>query len=174
MAVRLVEESRITTMKLTTAAALKLLSAINTLDGALKVVPGPNGKPSVVIEPYDLSDKVKWNTAKNRRKLRELEEMVSEERNSLITELKAFSGLLDRDADVKENEARTAAKEAELDARLAAFLKEENEIDLLKIPAVGLKLKINRIMPSSIEQIMDLIDGEPQFDDAAKPEPAKS
>lgn len=161
-------------MKLTTAAALQLLAAINTLDGSQRVVQGPNGRPAVIVEPYDLSDKVKWNLAKNRRKLRELEEMVDEERRRLITELKAFSGLLDRDADAKENEARTAAKEAELDARLAAFLKQENDVELLKIPAVGLKLKANRIMPSTIAQIMDLIDGEPQFDDAAKPEPAKS
>lgn len=174
MAVCLVEESRITTMKLDTANALLLLAAINTLDGSQKVVAGPNGRPSVVVEPYDLSDKVKWNLAKNRRKLRELEEMVDEERRRLITELKAFTGMLDRDADAKENDARTAAKEAELDARLQAFLKQENEIDLLKIPAVGLKLKANRIMPSTIERLMDLIDGEPQFDDAAKPEPAKS
>jgi hypothetical protein len=157
-------------MKLKTAECIHLLNALSLLDGAQRVITGPNGKPHVVIEPYDLTDKVKWNTMKNRRKLRDIVELVEEEKRSLITELTAFKNTLNKEADPKENEERVAAKTDEVDLKLAEFLKQENDVDLLKIPAVGLKLKVNRIMPSTLEKIMDLIDGTPEFDDApAKP-----
>jgi hypothetical protein len=168
-------------MKLTTNQIIDLFKALTELRGSPSIIEGPNGKPEVVPIPYPMSEKAKWNAAKNRTILKRLVVAHDEMNQDRMAELNAFKKAQRETWKSEQDPAVKAQKIAEakervqdevdrLNAAAIAVGRESQEVEgLLLIPAAGLCLKTSPIPPTIVSELMLLIDGDPDFEPEAAP-----
>lgn len=155
-------------MKLTTNQIISLFKALSALNGAPRVVL-VDGREKVVEEPYALSPKVRWNAAKNRGVLRRIVETHDEVVLGYKNGLRAFRQKLDPSADQKENQRKFQEEVDRVNAEMEKLAKEEHEVDGLRtLTATGLNLKESPIPVAVVDDLMPLIDGDPDFEEPAK------
>lgn len=165
-------------MKLTTNQIIDLFKAHDELRGAKTVVIGDDGKKRVVAaEPYPMSEKVKWNAAKNRTILKRFVVANDELNQDALAVLQAAKNAQtltfrdEKDPKVKAEKQATAmaAVQAVVDQMNAEALKIGRLVQdvegLLTMPASGFCLKTSAIDPVILSELMVLIDGEPDFED---------
>lgn len=157
-------------MKLTTNSIIVLFQALEALRGEPTVVINQRGQKEVVYQPYDMGPKFKWNAAKNRSILRRHvdahDEQVMEFRLGLQ---KKQRELATKNDDPKANVAELQRLTAEVNDEISKLAKLEIDVEgLLFLPATGLNIKTSKIPPTVIEELMPLIEGEPEFDEPAE------
>ena len=154
-------------MELTTNEIIILFSALNELRGAPTIVINNRGQKEVVYEPYEMGPRFKWNAAKDRRILRRFvddnDEQVMEFRLGLQKLQRELAASKD---DPKANALKIQQETALVNDKIAKLAKEKIDVPgLLLLPASGLNLKTSRIPPTVIEELMILIEGEPDLED---------
>lgn len=150
-------------MKLSTRTIIKLFKALSDLRGAPTVA----RDGSIVYEPYDMGPKFKWNSSKDRNVLRRHveahDEQVMDFQLALRALKKKFAEATDNPA---ENNRKLVEETDRINEEIRKLSKEEIEVEgLLFLPASGLNIKTTKIPPTVIEELMDLIEGEPDFDE---------
>ncbi|MDQ5978466.1 MAG: hypothetical protein QG602_1440 [Verrucomicrobiota bacterium] len=155
-------------MKLKTKAIIVLFQALSSLNGASRVVE-IDGRKKVIEEPYALSPKVRWNAAKNRSILRRIVDVRDEVAMGYQKELRAFRAKLNPSDDPKENARKFQDEVERINGLLADLAEDEHDVEgLRKLSATGLNLKESPIPPSVIDELMPLIDGDPDFESEEK------
>lgn len=155
-------------MKLKMKEIIVLFQALTALNGASRVVK-VDGRDKVIEEPYALSPKFRWNASKNRNILRQLVDIRDEVAMGLQKGLRAFRAKLNPSDDPKENQRKLQDEIDRVNDQLAALSNEEHEVEGLRtLTATGLNLKESPIPPSVIDELMTLIDGDPDFEDKPK------
>lgn len=163
-------------MKLTTNQIIDLFKALCELRGAPQA---GNGRPGAepILVPYPMSDKARWNAAKDRTILKRLVIAHDEMNQDAMAELTAFKKTqretVKPDDDPKVRSAKMEAAQRAIQVRVDEMNvgavnvgRIEQEVDgLLLIPASGLCPRGSPIPPTLISELMPLIDGEPEFDE---------
>ncbi len=157
-------------MKLQTKDIIALFQALTDLRGSPTIIVNSRGVKEVVNEPYDLGPKFKWNAAKNRNILRRFVEQHDEAVMEFRAELTKIRRELAASKDSpQDNAVRLQVEMDRINEEIRTLSKGEEEVPgLLMMPATGLNLKTSRIPPTVIEELMPLIEGEPDFDEAEK------
>ena len=150
-------------MKLSTRQIIALFRALSDLKGAPTVA----RDGSIVYEPYDMGPKFKWNAAKDRNILRRFveahDEQVMEFQQELRALKKGFAAAADNPA---ENQRKLVDETDRVNEEIRSLAKEEIDVEgLLFLPASGLNIKTTKIPATVIEELMLLIEGEPDFDE---------
>lgn len=155
-------------MKLKIKDVIVIFQALTALGGAPRVVE-VDGRKKVIEEPYALSPRARWNAAKNRNILRRIVDVRDDTAMEFQKELRAFQAKLNPSDDPKENQRKLQEKIADVNAKLADLANDVVEVEGLRtITATGLNLKESPIPPSVIDDLMVLIDGDPDFEDKPK------
>ena len=155
------------TTKLTTNQIISLFNALSELRGIPSAVPDGRGGTAVVFEPYDLGPKFIWNAAKDRNILRR----HIEDHDEQVREFKVGLNKLRRELaaskdNPEENKQRLLEETERVNDEIRKLSKAEIEVDgLLKLPASGLNLRTSKVPPPLIEELMPLIEGEPDVGD---------
>ena len=150
------------------------------LDGRPRLVT-TDGKQQVVSEPYGLSQKVRWNAAKNRAILRRITEVIDEEYNATARRLRTFQAMMptpnpDLGKEHIEAEALANGKKMQIETdrenvEFGKLLDAEEEVTgLLKLPVAGLGDLKKNPYGAFLEVLLPLIEGEPDFGDDKAPE----
>jgi hypothetical protein len=157
-------------MKLKTVEIIALFQALSELKGKPTVVPQANGQVAVVHEPYDLGPKFTWNAAKNRAILRRHVEAHDEQVMDFSLKLRASKRKMAAAKDSpKEQQEQLQREIDDANTELRKLAQDTFDVEgLLKLPASGLNLKTSGIPPTLIEELMPLIEGEPDLGDEAK------
>lgn len=162
-------------MKLTTNQIIDLFNALSALRGEPTISINERGQKETVYVPYPLSDKVKWNAAKNRGILKRLVVAHDELMMDAKAEINAFKKDQIRAARTEQDpkvlaEKMQAAQDAIQDKvdvaneQARVIGRQEQEVDsILLLPANGFCLKTSNIPPTILGELMPLIDGEPEF-----------
>lgn len=157
---------------MTTMTISKVVQSLAALETLSQLHPVPvNGevpKDGVAKAPLELSDKARWNLAKNvkllREDVRQFEERREEIRKAVILDAFGDAGLPPKESWTDEIKAKIAAVEASYVSRVHALEETEIEVDgLRKLPYAGLNVSRNRNFPQAVlPDLLDLIDGEPE------------
>lgn len=162
-------------MKLTTNQIIDLFKALSELKGVPHVVTGDNGQRQVVHDPYPMSNKARWNAAKNRDILKRLcaahDEVMMENkadidkvRRDLMTAAKAENDAAKKAAMMAEMRETLNDKTEEINDKIRKLGSDEQEVaGILLIPAAGLVPKGTNLSPTIIGDLMPLLEGEPDF-----------
>lgn len=158
-------------MKLKNREIMALYAALTELRGAPTVVINSRGQKEALYEPYDMGPKFKWNAAKDRNILRRIAEAHEEQVMEFQLELRKIRReLAAAKDDPQENQRKLQAETDRVNDELRRLANTEEEVDgLLMLPASGLSIKTSKIPPTLIDELMVLIDGEPDFDKEEKP-----
>lgn len=150
-------------MKLSTRQIIALFRALSDLNGAPTVA----RDGSVVREPYDMGPKFKWNAAKDRNILRGFVEAHDEQVMEFQLELRGLKkSFAERADNPAENQRKLVDETDRVNEEIRKLAKEEIDVEgLLFLPASGLNIKTTRIPPTVIEELMTLIEGDPEFDE---------
>jgi hypothetical protein len=152
-------------MKLTTNQIIVLFKALSALNGAPRVVT-VDGRERVVEEPYNLSPKARWNAAKNRGVLKRFVDTHDDVALGYQQGLRAFRKQLNPSDDAKENARKLSEEVERVNELLMTLSKEVHDVDGLRaISATGLNLKESPIPVAVIDDLMPLIDGDPDFEE---------
>lgn len=156
-------------MKLKTKEVITLFQALTALNGAPRVVE-VDGRQKVVEEPYALSPKTRWNAAKNRNILRRIVDVRDDVALGYQANLRAFRTAQNPSDDPKENARKFKDEVDNVNAKLVELANEVHDVEGLRtLTATGLNLKESPIPPSVLDDLMPLIDGDPDFEnDKAK------
>jgi hypothetical protein len=161
-------------MKFTTSKIVRLFQAFTALDGAPRVVT-INGQDKVVEEPYDLHAQARWNAIINRNKLRPFVEAHEDAVRSYRKSIAAFKVKQDPAADPKVNTRALAEEVTKVNDAIEELGNTEQDVEgLRKLKANGLNLRTSPIPVSVIEELLPLIDGDPDFDEPPKHGPASN
>lgn len=171
-------------MKLTRSQIIDLFNALTALRGEPTPSMDERGKPTTIYVPYPLSDRVRWCAAENRHILKKHVIAHEEVMQDKKIEIDAFKKKAIREAkhedpkvqSAKMQEAQEAIQDLVDGANQSAREAGREEIDvtgLRLMPAKGFFRKGSNLPPTIIGDLMVLIDGEPHFDDEAKPDGAK-
>ena len=151
-------------MKLKTKEIIVLFQALSALGGTSRAVE-IDGRRRVVDEPYMLSPKVRWNAAKNRNVLRRIVDLRDEVAMDYQKGLRAFRAKLNPSDDPKENQRKLQDEVDRVNEKMEGLANEEHDVQGLRmLTATGLNLKESPIPPSVIDDLMPLIDGDPDFE----------
>lgn len=152
-------------MKLTTNQVISLFKALSALNGAAKVV-NVDGRQRVVEEAYALSPKTRWNAAKNRGILKSIVETNDEVAMGYQKELRAFRQKLNPSDDPKENARKLQDEVDRINELMLSLSREVHDVEGLRtLTATGLNLKESPIPVAVIDDLMPLIDGDPDFEE---------
>lgn len=161
-------------MKLTLNQTIELFTALSALRGEPTVSTNERGQREVVYVPFPLSEKVKWNAAKNRQILKRLvaahDETLQDRKATINAQKKELlrAARAEEDPKVqakKVQEAQNAIQDLVDEANEAnrKLGKEEAEVEgLLMMPAKGFCLKTSNLPPPVLGDLMPLIEGEPE------------
>lgn len=155
-------------MKLKVHQCISLFRALTALDGAPRVV-DIDGRRRVVEEPFELSPKVRWNSVINRNKLRSIVESHEDFVRSKQKSIRAFKAQQVPSDNPKENAQKLQEFVDSTNEEIQTVEKSEVEVAGLRtLVATGFNLKVSQIPVSVLEELMPLIDGDPDFE--GKPE----
>ena len=155
-------------MKLKTKEIIAIFQALTALNGAQRVI-DVDGRRKVVEEPYALSPKARWNAAKNRNILRRIVDVRDDVAMGYQRGLRSFRAALNPSDDAKENAKKLQEEVDRINELLRELAEEEQDVQGLRtISATGLNLKESPIPPSVIDDLMPLIDGDPDFEEPKK------
>ncbi|HEY0966926.1 MAG TPA: hypothetical protein VGD88_06025 [Opitutaceae bacterium] len=136
-------------LKLKYAQLVELGSALSALDGAQRVVPQGDGKPSaVVFTAYELGGKTRLVIARNVAAIKTPLEAFEQTRQALLKQ-------------VSPGAPEKVATDPELTAKFIALwndaTKDPVTVDLAKIPEDDLKLDANAVPPSVLTALLPIL-----------------
>lgn len=162
-------------MKLTTNKIIDLFKALTELRGAPTLY-GKGENQQVIHTPYPLSEKVKWNAAKNRAILKRLVVASDELQQDAMTDLNLFKRQ-QREGFASESDPKAKAEKMmkareivqekidEMNAEALKIGRMEQDVEgLLLMPAKGFCLKTSSLPPTVLSELLELIDGDPEFE----------
>ncbi len=162
-------------MKLTTNQVIDLFRALSELKGQPVSVTNEAGQKQLIYEPYPMSNKARWNAAKNRDILKRLcaahDEVMMENKAELDKVRRELMEAAKKEADPAKKAEKLAEmrdvlneKTEEINDKIRKLSFEEQDVaGILTIPAKDLCPKGTNLSPVIVGELMPLLEGEPDF-----------
>lgn len=140
-------------MKLRNSDIQTLANAIARLGGRAEQVSNGDGKPAIVVKPYDLPGKVIYALARTKAHLKPHVEAITEATQAMLrTHTGPDKSELDGKADPKAWNV--------FQGELADLMRTEVEVEVHQIAMADLKIETNKLDPNLVADLLPILTGD--------------